>query len=157
MNSTETLMRKFRDLSLKVYAFNLFPFFQTIYKHLFQLDEFTMCMRFMIYQYPADDTYPFVLVNWFLEMFASVGAYGTIYRERIEDNFMEYDNKNIVVKVVFSTLKLLRGWPPGMWHNLCIIYIKNKRNLQLILNGETVADITYDISSEEPHLDQNIR
>ena len=115
-----------------------------------------MCLRFVIYQYPTHDTHPFVLVHRFLEMFASVGAYGTIFRERIEKKFMGYDNKNIVVKVIFSTMKLYRGWPPGIWHNLCIIYIKNKRNLQLIVNGETVADIIYDTSAEKPHLNQNI-
>ena len=160
MNSTGTLTQKFKDLSLKMYSnyFNhfRFPFFQTIHKNLFQLDEFTMCFRLMIYQYPADDTYPFVLVHRFLEIFGSVGAYGTIYRDRIENQFLAYDNKNIVVKVIFSTMKLYRGWPPGMWHNLCITYNKNKKNLQLIVNGETVADIIYDTSAEKPHLNQNI-
>ena len=99
---------------------------------------------------------PFVFVNQFLEMFANVGAYGRVYRERIENN-LEYDNKNIVIKVVFSTLKLYRGWPPGMWHNLCIIYIRNQTSFQLTLDGEILADIIYDTSTEVPHLDRNIR
>ena len=115
-----------------------------------------MCLRFVIYQYPTDDQ-PFVFLRWFIETFASVGRYGKIYRGRMENDGVVYDNKNIVLKVVFSTLKLHQGWPPGMWHNLCIIYIKNKRNLQMVLNGETIVDVIFDISAENPQINENIR
>ena len=115
-----------------------------------------MCLRFVIYQYPTEDQ-PFVFLRWFIEMFVSVGRYGKIYRGRMENDGVVYDNKNIVLKVVFSTLKLHQGWPPGMWHNLCITYIKNKRKLQMVLNGETIVDVIFDISAENPRIDENIR
>ena len=115
-----------------------------------------MCLRFVIYQYPTEDQ-PFVFLRWFIETFASVGRYGKIYRGRMENDGVVYDNRNIVLKVVFSTLKLYQGWPPGIWHNLCITYIKNKRNLQMVLNGETIVDVIFDISAENPQIDENIR
>ena len=115
-----------------------------------------MCLRFVIYQYPTEDQ-PFVFLRWFIETFASVGRYGKIYRGRMENDGVVYDNKNIVLKVVFSTLKLHQGWPPGMWHNLCIIYTKKKRNLQMVLNGEMIVDVKYDSLAENPNLENNIR
>ena len=115
-----------------------------------------MCLRFVIYQYPTVDQ-PFVFLRWFIETFASVGRYGKIYRGRMENDDVVYENKNIVLKVVFSTLKLHQGWPPGMWHNLCIIYTKKKRNLQMVLNGEMIVDVKYDSLAENPNLENNIR
>ena len=147
-------MQKFRSPNLKVYVTNIWNIFNII--TFFQLDEFTMCLRFVIYQYPTEDQ-PFVFLRWFIETFASVGRYGKIYRGRMENDGVVYDNKNIVLKVVFSTLKLHQGWPPGMWQNLCIIYTKKDRNLQMVLNGEMIVDVKYDTFAENPNLDKNIR